>query len=58
MLTSDAFQMSSCVGPDYCGATKTKPRAVRFVCADGRKYKKNVENVRRCGNKKKKDFWG
>ena len=28
-------------------------RAVRFVCGDGRKFKKNVVAVRKCGRKKK-----
>ena len=28
-------------------------RAVRFVCGDGRKFKKNVVAVRKCGKKKK-----
>lgn len=59
------YKMSNCVGTNRCGATKTRARAVRFVCGDGRKYKKNVEAVRRCGRKsgksvknKKSDLWG
>ena len=27
-------------------------RSVRFVCGDGRKFKKNVEAVRKCGKKR------
>jgi len=34
------YKMSNCVGANRCGATKTRARAVRFVCGDGRKYKK------------------
>ena len=29
---------------------------MRFVCADGRKFKKTVDNVKKCG--RKSDFWG
>jgi len=50
------YKMSNCTGSDQCGATKTKRRSVRFVCSDGRKYKKDVENVRRCG--RKRDVFG
>jgi hypothetical protein len=54
------YKMSNCVGggrnADSCAAIKTKPRAVRFVCGDGRKFKKNVVAVRKCGRKKK--VWG
>jgi len=54
------YKMSNCVGggrnSDSCTAIKTKPRAVRFVCGDGRKFKKNVVAVRKCGRKKK--VWG
>ena len=50
------YKMASCVGSDKCAAVKSRPRAVRFVCADGRKYKKTVENVKRCG--RKSDYWG
>lgn len=54
------YKMSNCVGggrnPNSCSAIKTKPRAVRFVCGDGRKFKKNVEAVRKCG--RKKNVWG
>ena len=53
------YKMASCVGSDKCGAVKSRKRAVRFVCADGRKYKKTVENVKRCGRKSgKSDYWG
>merc|ERR1711915_1041190 len=53
------YKMSNCVGTSKCGATKTRSRAVRFVCGDGRKYKKNVVAVRRCGRKSgKSDVWG
>ena len=50
------YKMSKCVGSDKCGAVKSRPRAVRFVCGDGRKFKKTVENVKRCG--RKSDYWG
>jgi len=46
------YKMSSCVGGDSCGATKTKTRSVRFVCSNGKKFKKDVQNVRRCGRKR------
>lgn len=50
------YKMSNCVGEKSCGPTKTKDRAIRFVCGDGRKYKKSVKAVRRCG--RKRDLWG
>merc|ERR1712037_472007 len=47
------YKMSNCVGggrnADSCTAIKTKPRAVRFVCGDGRKFKKNVVACSRIG---------
>lgn len=53
------YKMASCVGSDKCGAVKSRKRDVRFVCADGRKYKKTVDNVKRCGRKSgKSDYWG
>lgn len=51
------YKMSNCVGGDICGAVKMKKRNVRYVCGDGRKYKKDVDVVRKCGNKRR-DNWG
>jgi len=45
------YKMANCVGGDACGSTRSKTRSVRFVCSNGKKYKKDVQNVRRCGRK-------
>ena len=50
------YKMAKCLGSDKCGPVKSQSRTVRFVCSDGRKYKKTVENVKRCG--RKSDYWG
>jgi len=50
------YKISNCVGDKSCGPTKTKDKAIRFVCGDGRKYKKTLQAVRRCG--RKRDKWG
>ena len=35
-----------------CVANKTILRKIRFVCKNGRKFKKEVEIIRRCGRPK------
>jgi hypothetical protein len=51
--------MAKCVGSgsDSCVANKTKMRRIKFVCEDGRKFRKEVEIVKRCG-KRKENLWG
>ena len=49
------YNMAKCVSKgrnsnrNSCVATKTKLRMARFVCEDGRQFKKQVEIVRKCG---------
>lgn len=54
-----SFKMAKCVGSgsDSCVANKTKMRRIKFVCEDGRKFRKEVEIVKRCG-KRKENLWG
>lgn len=52
------YNMAKCVVVDkkkgtQCKTTKTKKRVIRFECQDGRKYKKEVEIVARCGKVRK-----
>ena len=56
------FKMARCVGgspgdPDSCVANKTKKRKIKFVCQDGRKFRKEVEIVKRCGKRKEPKKW-
>ena len=39
---------------DVCVATKSKKRKIKFVCKDGRQFRKEVKIVRKCGKRKKK----
>merc|ERR1719266_2003644 len=54
-----SFKMAKCVGSgsDSCVANKTKMRRIKFVCEDGRKFRKEVEIVKRCG-KRRDNVWG
>ena len=58
------FKMARCVAPTSgsmtCTATRVKKRKIKMVCKDGRKYRKEVEMVKRCGNRKQRDQprWG
>ena len=39
-------------GAPSCVANKTKMRKIRFVCDDGRQFRKEVEIIKRCGKSK------
>jgi hypothetical protein len=48
------YKMAKCVASSgaagsTCVANKTILRKIRFVCKNGRKFKKEVEIIRRCG---------
>ena len=44
-------------GDASCVANKTKKRKIKFVCEDGRKFRKEVEIIKRCG-KRRDNVWG
>lgn len=53
------YKMAKCVssnggggGSGSCVANKTILRTIRFVCDNGRRFKKEVEIIRRCGRAK------
>ena len=59
------FKMARCVSSSSgsggsCAATRVKKRKIKMVCKDGRKYRTEVEMVKRCGNRKQRDQprWG
>jgi hypothetical protein len=39
---------------EVCVATKSKKKKIKFVCKDGRQFRKEVKIVRKCGRRKKK----
>merc|ERR550539_2328874 len=49
-----SFKMAKCVGTGdgSCVANKTKKRKIKFVCEDGRKFRKEVEIIKRCGKRR------
>lgn len=53
---NDNVSIASNVGDedDVCVATKSKKRKIKFVCKDGRQFRKEVKMVRKCGKRKKK----
>jgi hypothetical protein len=49
------YNMAKCISDNAntsCVAKKSDMRTIRFVCPDGKAYRKEVEIIRRCGKAK------